>query len=67
MGPLMANAFLCSLEEKLERDNKLPNLYRRYVDDTITAMPDVAGALSFLYTHDECHRSISFTGNEVSE
>ena len=61
LGPLMANAFLCSLEEKLERDNKLPNLYRRYVDDTITAMPDVAGAESFLSTLNECHPSISFT------
>ena len=39
LGPLMANAFLFSLDEKLERDNKLPYLYRRYVDDTITAMP----------------------------
>ena len=37
-------ALLCSLEEKLERDNKLHNLYRRYIDDTITAMPDLAGA-----------------------
>ena len=27
LSPLMANAFLCSLEEKLERDNKLPYLY----------------------------------------
>ena len=44
MGPLMANALLCSLEEKLERDNKLHNLYRRFIDDTITAMPDLAGA-----------------------
>ena len=55
LGPLIANAFLCSLEEKLARDNKLPNLYRRYVDDTITAMPDVAGAESFLSTLNECH------------
>ena len=61
LGPLMANAFLCSLEEKLERDNKLPNLYRRYVDDTITAMPDVAAAESFLSTLNECLPSISFT------
>ena len=52
---------MCSLEEKLARDNKLPNLYRRYVDDTITAMPDVAGAESFLSTLNECHPSISFT------
>ena len=60
-GPLMANTFLCSLEEKPERDNKLPKLYGRYVDDTITAMPDVAGAESFLSTLYECHPSISFT------
>ena len=66
LGPLMANAFLCSLEEKLERDNKLPNLYRRYVDDTITAMPDVAGAESFLSTLNECHPSIIFTMELVS-
>ena len=63
LGPLMANTFLCSLEEKLERYNKLPNLYRRYVDDTITAicMPYVAGAESFLSMLNECHPSISFT------
>ena len=24
LGPLMANAFLCSIEEELEQDNKLP-------------------------------------------
>ena len=29
LGPLMANAFLCSIEEKLEQDNKLPEFYRR--------------------------------------
>ena len=34
LGPLMANAFLCSIKEKLEQDNKLPEFYRRYVDDT---------------------------------
>ena len=61
LGSLMANAFLSSLEKKLERDNKLPNLYRRCVDDTITAMPDVAGAESFLSTLNECHPSVSFT------
>ena len=34
----MANAFLCSIEEKLEQDNKLPEFYRRYVDDTFATM-----------------------------
>ena len=33
LGPLMAHTFLCSTEEKLEHDNKLPDFYRRYVND----------------------------------
>ena len=38
LGPLIANAFLCSIEEELEQDNKLPEFYRRYVDDTFATM-----------------------------
>ena len=34
LGPLMANVFMCSVEEKLERENKLPSFYKKYVDDT---------------------------------
>ena len=34
LGPLMANAFLCSIEEKLDQDSELPEFYTRYVDDT---------------------------------
>ena len=49
------------INRQVEKDKKLPNLYGRYVDDTITAMPDVAGAESFLSTLNECHPSISFT------
>ena len=29
LGPLMANAFLCSIEEKLEQDNKLPDILQK--------------------------------------
>ena len=36
LGPVMACAFLCSIEEKLERENKLPEFYKRYVDDAET-------------------------------
>lgn len=50
LRPLMANAFPCSPEENLEKEDKLPNLYRRYVDDTITAMPDVHEAKAVLTT-----------------
>ena len=34
LGPLMTNAFFCHVEEQLD----LPDLYKRYVDDTLTAM-----------------------------
>ena len=32
LGPLLANVFMSSLEEKLELEGKLPDYYRRYVD-----------------------------------
>ena len=32
---LMANAFMCSVEEKLAREIRLSSFYRRYVDDTL--------------------------------
>ena len=32
LGPLMANVFMCHLEEKLTRDGLMPQLYTRYVD-----------------------------------
>ena len=61
LGPLMANAFLCSIEEQLERDNKLPGFYRRYVDDTLATMPSLSAATAFLSTLNECHPSLHFT------
>ena len=39
LGPLLANAFISSLEEKLELEGKLPDYYRRYVD--ITTLPQL--------------------------
>ena len=60
-GPLVANAFLCSIEEQLQRENKLPTFYRRYVDDTLSSMPGIQSATTFLVTLNECHPSIHFT------
>ena len=54
-------AFLCSIEEKLEHDNKLPEFYRRYVDDILATMKDVPAAEAFLTTLNNCHPSINFT------
>jgi len=62
LGPLMANAFMCHLEEKLTRDAvEFPDLYRRYVDDTIVVMPDVNTAEDFLSTLNNLHSSLCFT------
>ena len=67
LGPLMANAFLCSIEEKLEHDNKLPEFYRWYVDDTLDMMKDVPAAEAFLTTLNNCHPSINFTMELASD
>ena len=44
LGPLMANVFVCHLEEKLTRDGLMPQLYKRYVNDTLARMPSAVAA-----------------------
>lgn len=62
LGPLMASVFMCSIEEKLESENKLPSFYRRYVEDTLAMFPDIPSTEPFLTTLNESHPStISFT------
>ena len=57
----MANVFMCHLEEKLTSDDLMPHLYRRYVDDTLTRMPNTDAAAMFLTTLNGLHPSLSFT------
>ena len=61
LGPLLANVFMCSTEDKLNQDGKLLSYYRRSVDDTFTIMPDIASAGIFLDTLNHCHPSAKFT------
>ena len=61
LGPLLANVFMSSLEEKLELEGKLPEYYRRYVDDTLTIMPNITTATDFLNILNHAHPSVSFT------
>ena len=44
LGPLLANMFIYSIEEKLEEKYELPSFYKRYmyVDDTLAIMPDLS-------------------------
>ena len=61
LGPPMANAFMCNIEKQLETENKMPAFYKRYVDDTLSAMPDFETASEFLTTLNNSHPSINFT------
>ena len=61
LGPLVANVFMCSIEEILEREGKMPAYYGRYVDDTLTIMHDKTSADSFPEFLNHCHASVKFT------
>ena len=60
-GPLPVNVFMSHIEENLEREGKLPSFYRRYVDDTLTNMPNIETASNFLETLNKGHSSVKFT------
>ena len=59
LGPLLANVFMSHIEENLEREGRLPSLYRRY--DTLTIMPNVETVSNFLDTLNKAHSSVKFT------
>ena len=61
LGPLMANVFMCSIEERLLNQGKMPSFYKRYVDNTFSIMPNVETTEAFLSTLNDSHPSISFT------
>ena len=50
---------MCSVEEKLERENKLPSFYKRYMDDTLALVH--SDGTDLLTTLNEAHPSIQFT------
>ncbi|XP_068728938.1 uncharacterized protein [Montipora capricornis] len=50
LGPLMANVFMCHLEDKLARDGMVPSLYKRYVNDTLARMPNNDAAAEHKYS-----------------
>ncbi|XP_068704351.1 uncharacterized protein [Montipora foliosa] len=61
LQPLIVNVFMCSIEEQLDLNGKMPEFYGRYVDDTLTIVPGVNAASNFLQVLNACHPSISFT------
>ena len=61
LGPLMTNTFMCFIEEKLVHENKLPNFYKRHVDDTFALVPDLTAATDFLSVLNDAHPAIQIT------
>ena len=61
LGPLLANVFMCQIEDQLEQSNMIPSFYRRYVDDTLVTMPNTEAATDFLRVLNDAHPSLSFT------
>ena len=60
LGTLMAN-----IEKQLEARKKMPAFYKRYVDDTLSTMPNGETASEFLMTLNNSHPSINFTMEHV--
>lgn len=52
---------MCSIEEKLEMENKLPKFYRRYVDDVCAVMQGLSAAEAFRDSLNNSHPSVNFT------
>ena len=48
LGPLLANFFMCSIEDTLKHEGKMPSYCKRYVDDTLIIIPDTTSAVNFL-------------------
>ena len=61
LGPLMANAFMCHIEENMIEKRLMPNFYKRYVDDTLVIMPSLSLIDSFLVLLNSQHSAINFT------
>ena len=61
LGPLLANVFMCSIEDRLEQEGKMPTCYRRFVGDTPPSCETKHLGKIFLETFNQCHSSVMFT------
>lgn len=48
LGSLLANVFMCHVDNQLEQKNMIPSLCRRYVDNTSVTKPNTESATDFL-------------------
>ena len=61
LGPLLANAFMCMIEEQLVSKSSFPKFYKRYVDDIVTIFSSKQSAEEFLQVLNNIHTSAKFT------
>ena len=61
LGPLMANTFMTSTEAKLKENGKIPEFYKRYVDDTFAVVSGIAAAETLFEALNNAHPLMSFT------
>ena len=64
LGPLLANVFVGSLEERLFNQPNAPLLYKRYVDDVFAIFYRKDQCYDFLQRLNMLHTSIQFTCEE---
>ena len=56
--PLLTNFFMSHIEDILQINGKLPAYYKRYVDDTLTIMPNENEVRQFLQDLNQIHPSL---------
>ena len=59
LGPLLANVFMCHIENQLEQKSMIPSFYRRYVNDSLVTMPNPESATDFPRVLNSVHPSLS--------
>lgn len=57
---LMANVFMCHLEEKLSCKGLMPDLYKRYVEDALAKTPSIEAAFAIYTTLNGLNPSMKF-------
>ena len=58
----MANTFMCKIKKQLERENKLSMFYKRFVDNSLSVLPDPGAASEFMATLNKLESStVDFT------
>ena len=60
LGPLLANTYMCPLEENLQEEGEIPCFYKRYADDNFAIMPNTAEAYAFLEVLNSKHPALNF-------